>query len=457
MASVQRPTYTQAIPPAARRVTEGGQEYACWTDRLGQSVKALVLPGNRCRRTVPRKWVGLYRDARGKQQKTKVFGDRSLAMDTAIKLERHAQAVREGRASASSSADPSRVHLIDFIADYTTYLEAKGSSPEHAARVESSLRELIRRHGLTTPGSVDPEALAATLERDRKAGDPRGRKRGGKPLSIRWRNKRTGELRSYGRWLARHRKLPDPFASLPMANAETDRRRTRRPLPAAEFEKLLAATRSSTETIHGIVPGDRWALYLLAAYTGLRAGALARLTPEAFTWGNGIPTAVHSAARLQKNKSAHGIPLASAVGGHLTDWLRSRPAGIPLWGRNRRWADRAAELIRVDLAAAEIPFEDAAGEVFDFHALRGQFAFLLATNGVPLVAAQQLLDHSSPILTANIYSRFGGELASEVEKLPALGAGLGAIGAGSSPKVPPTGKKKTARGKPKTKGKRNKS
>ena len=68
-------------------------------------------------------------------------------------------------------------------------------------------------------------------------------------------------------------------------------------------------------------------------YTGLRVGALARLTPEAFTVAAaGVPTAVFSAARQQKNKSAHGVPLAPTVGVALAAWLAGEVAKLPSLG-----------------------------------------------------------------------------------------------------------------------------
>jgi integrase len=440
VAHSERPTYTAAIPATARRVVERGVEYAVWTDRKGQPVKAPVLASGKCRRTV-RQWIGVYRDAAGVRRKTRPYSSRDAALSAAIQLERHGKAVRDGTATPDSPAD-GRTHLVDFLADYLAHLAAEGDSPKHVARVGASLRTSLSRLGITTAGSVNATAVMRLLEADRKAGDPRGKKRGGKPLSIRTRNKRVGELRSFGRWLAAGRIQGNPFAALQLANAETDRRRVRRAISVAEFARLIEAAGRSAESVKGLSGADRRACYVLAAYTGLRASALAQLTPEAFTWAGDLPTAVYSSARLQKNRSAHGVPLAESAGRELASWLRSRPAGQPLFGRRRRWSERAAEMLACDLGAAGIPVADATGAVFDFHSLRLQFGYLLASSGVPLVAAQQLLDHSTPTLTANIYSRFGGELAGEVAKLPSLGPSLGPDSGGQADISPPGGAEK---------------
>ena len=64
----------------------------------------------------------------------------------------------------------------------------------------------------------------------------------------------------------------------------------------------------------------------------------------------------------------------------------------------------STDVLREDLATAEVPYETAEG-VADFHALRVCYATRLARAGVSLVQAQKLMRHSDPKLTANIYTR----------------------------------------------------
>jgi hypothetical protein len=54
------------------------------------------------------------------------------------------------------------------------------------------------------------------------------------------------------------------------------------------------------------------------------------------------------------------------------------------------------------------------------------FISSLARAGVPLAQAQKLARHCSPVLTANIYSRFGfDEDAAAIAKLPNLAGAAG--------------------------------
>jgi len=79
----------------------------------------------------------------------------------------------------------------------------------------------------------------------------------------------------------------------------------------------------------------------------------------------------------------------------------------------------AAKMVRRDPVAAKVPYEDDAGRVFHFHALRGQFITSLGRAGVPLGTAQKLARHKDPKLTANVYTHLGHvDLVAAVENLP---------------------------------------
>jgi len=451
MAHAERPQFTQPVPANATIRTIDGKQYACWTDRLGKAVKALILSSGKCRRTVPGKWIGCYRDHYGKKCKTQTFGDRSHALQTAIQLEKNAKAVKEGR--ELPDRPKGKLLLIDVVPDYLSQLQREGTGPKRIADAKYTLERVIREHRLTTIGLVDAEKLAGQLEKDRLA----GRGEGHPPYSIRTRNYWTVTLRAFGAWMENtDRADRNPFRRLPTANAEEDRRRVRVPMQVEHLPYLIDAARTSAKTIQHLTGPDRAALYLLGAFTGLRAGALLRLTPESFTWHAGEPVAVYSSARLQKNREAHGVPLVQHIRAELAAWLMTRPPGQPLFPVSPH--RRTAEMLHRDLATARAVWiaegktkaeratreasdvlkpTNAAGEVFDFHTLRIQTGSMLAAAGVPLVITQKILDHSDPKLTANIYSRFGGELAAEMAKLPSLGASLGAT---TFRQTPPVGK-----------------
>jgi integrase len=156
-------------------------------------------------------------------------------------------------------------------------------------------------------------------------------------------------------------------------------------------------------------------LYAVASLTGWRASELASLTPQSFDLDAGT---VRVPGAITKNGKAASLPVHGGLIGQLREWMKGRPKGERLWPG--MWAERrrAAEILRVDLASAGIPYRDERGDVADFHSLRGLFATMLVRAGVHPKAAQSLLRHSDVNLTMNVYAKLQpDELRDAVEKL----------------------------------------
>ena len=80
-------------------------------------------------------------------------------------------------------------------------------------------------------------------------------------------------------------------------------------------------------------------------------------------------------------------------------------------------------MLRGDLDTAGIPYQDAAGRYFDFHAMRGQFISLLAAQGVHPKVAQALARHSTITLTMDYYTHLDvRDRSTALDKLPELPA-----------------------------------
>jgi integrase len=70
-----------------------------------------------------------------------------------------------------------------------------------------------------------------------------------------------------------------------------------------------------------------------------------------------------------------------------------------------------------------LAYEDGDGRFLDFHALRVTYGTALARAGVRLQVAQRLMRHSTPVLTANVYTRLElHDLRGAVERLNGAGA-----------------------------------
>src|SRR5439155_13007923 len=114
--------------------------------------------------------------------------------------------------------------------------------------------------------------------------------------------------------------------------------------------------------------------------------------------------------------------LPAEVARALRGYLQNKPAAQRVWPGT--WAEDAAEMLRIDLDAAGIPYEVPGpdGPLYaDFHALRHSYIALLDRAGLTLKQAMQLARHSDPKLTMAVYGRAAlHDLGAAVDRLPGL-------------------------------------
>ena len=201
-----------------------------------------------------------------------------------------------------------------------------------------------------------------------------------KKMSAGNRNEYRQELVGFGNWCVEtHRLSVNPFASVPKADAKTDRRRQRRAMTEAELVKLLEVARwrplaefgretaevddEDTEATDKIVKRSNWTkaaltldglydaverakktlaknpeliadlerrgreralIYKTLVLTGLRKGELASITVGQLELDGAMPFIVLEAAD-EKNRQGSTIPLRSDLAADLTVWLSDVP------------------------------------------------------------------------------------------------------------------------------------
>ncbi len=277
-----------------------------------------------------------------------------------------------------------------------------------------SVASAVRRHRLTAEGAgksrrFPRETIEALQERFAKG------------ASIQTTNDYLSALKSFGRWLVKDRRTGEnPFEHLSGGNVRVDRRHDRRELTAEELRRLLAATRVSERVYRGMSGWDRYHLYAVACGSGYRASGLASLTPESFDLDGETPTVTLS-ARRNKSRVQKVQPLPPDVASLLRDYLRDKLIGQPVWGGTWAKDRKGAEMLRIDLEAAGIPYvvEGPDGALYaDFHALRHTYLTLGGRAGIDLRTLQELAGHSTPTLTARYSHRRLYDLAGAVERLP---------------------------------------
>ncbi len=268
-------------------------------------------------------------------------------------------------------------------------------------------------------------------------------------LSFAANNDYIAAARNFGNWLTKSRpkRWPEnPFTNLTKLNAAEDVRHERRPASADELARIVQAARKG-QPFRGLSGDDRAVLYLVAAYTGLRASELASLTTANLDLHSDPPLIVLK-ARHSKRRREDEQPIPPDLAGLLAEWLAGKAdantdddsdvvASVPFAkqtrvGRNStvkaapqklwpgQWRKKGATMLARDLDAAGITYETDAG-ILDFHALRGTFATMLSKSGVSPKAAQELMRHSDIRLTMQTYTSLQvRDVADSLTKLPPI-------------------------------------
>src|SRR5262249_31929882 len=132
--------------------------------------------------------------------------------------------------------------------------------------------------------------------------------------------------------------------------------------------------------------------------------------------------------RFTKNGDDADQPLIPALAEALRDYVKGRDPAEPLFPR---WG-RGAKMLRVDLRAAEIPYETAEG-VADLHALRHTFCTDLIEAGVDIKTAHVLMRHKSIEMTMGYAKTDDARKVEAIGRLaerPDWGEALSAVGDG---------------------------
>ena len=336
------------------------------------------------------------------------YTDKSATIALAAQLQREAEYEAAGLKPAERYfASP----IEEPLAEFERELQGRGRTPKHIRHTLYWIRRIVEKAGIKTLGQIRPqivrEAICVLAD------------------SAETRNHYLTAIKSFTRWLWKVGRLPeDPLAGLSRWNPEPDRRIRRRPLTVEELTRLISTTENSSRVFRGLTGRDRASLYVLAAYSGLRVSELASLTAGEFALEADPPTVTVLAA-YAKNRRQDTIPLPREVANYLRQWLDSRPTkplpGVRLWPGT--WIEKAALMVRRDLAEAGIRAETESGRV-DFHSLRVTYATFLAKAGVNLQTAQSLLRHSTPELTSRVYTKLGiTDLGAVVSRLPTTVSG----------------------------------
>ncbi len=379
------------------------------------------------------KWYVSYQDADGIRRKVQGYADKSATEQFAAELDR--KAAREATGLIDHFADDRKRPLSEHLKDYKVFLLSKGGTAKHVGLTTGRVEALIDGCDFFRIGDISAARVMEWLAEQRK---PTKDKKG---LSHQTSNFYLVAMKGFVRWLIRERRTGEnPLEHLTGLNVKTDRRHDRRALSDADFGKLVEAARKGT-AFQGLSGADRAVLYQLAANSGLRASEMASLSTASLDLDAEQATVTVQAA-YSKHRREDVLPLREDVAAMLRAWLQEKaqePRGearkgskvirlkaepetkTPAFLWPGKWIEDPAEMIRRDLTAAGIAYEDASGRFFDFHSLRHQFLTALARSGAHPKQTQALARHSTIELTMDRYTHLGlMDAKGALENLPPL-------------------------------------
>jgi len=295
--------------------------------------------------------------------------------------------------------------LAEHLADYLEAMRADGRKETHVRDTGAAVRSILEGCQFRTVSDVDGHSIKVFLAKGR---GPDGYGEGTY-------NHYIVLFKSFINWLWQERR---GVGLNPMADVgkmeQTEFRKKRRALTDDEMGRLLAAAGNGPR--HRNMSGpERVLCYRLAATTGARANEIRTLTVASFDFSGSPPT-----VRLEpcdtKGKKAADMILLPDLARDIQAYVQGKlPAGKAFPMPSPR---NISKMLRMDLAAAGIPYTDAAGKDVDFHALRHTFITNLSRAGVHPAVAQKLARHSSIELTMHYYTHVLRE--SEIDAMKRL-------------------------------------
>jgi len=308
-------------------------------------------PESKTVRSKTKRFYGTLRTADGKQKQIPLTDDRETSSVFLTRLQ-----ADEDRCKVYGVDQYQRERqkpLTAHLHAYEKYLRSKGNTDGYVVQQLDRIRELIRATKAKTLDDLDGHRIGQTLVRWRQRGrvDTRkGRKQ--RVMSVSTSNHYMRAVKGFSRWVwIEKRTSEDILRNLRLMNTKAHRTRERRALTSQELRSLVETTETCRKSSHGLRAGDRAALYLTAAYTGLRASELASLTVSSFDMEAKTVT-VEAAYSKRRRKDV--LPLHPSLIDRLSPWLKSKRGRV--W--KAAWSKDGAKMLRRDLKRAGIDYVD---------------------------------------------------------------------------------------------------
>ena len=379
-------------------------------------------------------WYYRYTDADGVKVESKGCSDRRATEDLARNDEAEVARIKGGVFDPADLAyrDHHARALSTHIDEWQANLVADGSTADHAELASNRVRRLIgillgSDYALKgdrvlkpkdRPGFfgkvveiIEPARLSHLTTEKVQAAIGKLKDRG---LSLQSCNHYRAAIRAFSKWCHdTHRTREHVLRGVKGFNAKEDRRHDRRTIALDELQRLIEVAERGPVVL-GVAGPARALCYRLAVATGLRYSEIASIRPESFDWKAPSVTVKPGYA---KNRREAVMPLPDELASDLKPYVASLNPRLPVFPLPKR---KGAEMLQADLAVAGIPYVDASGQYFDFHALRCELATLADQAGVSPRVVQRLMRHSSLELTGRYTRPRAVDIESAASMVPSL-------------------------------------
>lgn len=363
------------------------------------------------------RWLRVqYTDAAGELRTKTLKGitDRKLAKQILAKLEEREAKIRGGILDPRDEkfVREGRAPIADHIDGWQEHLKAAKLSPKYDTHESNLVRRVMRFAGIKTLADITPGDVKRAVGR-------MPRQKGDGDLSARQKNKALTACKMFCEQMRRDGKLRvNPLSDVSGWDQDTDQRRQH---VAYDVELARAVVQSAAESIakvEGLTGPQRAMLYQTAAGTGFRKRTLRELRVEHLKLKAPVPYITILPSNV-KNKKRRDHTIRRSLAAALAEYTKRMHPHQRLFPFKE--FHNTAAMMRHDLKRIGVDYQATPTSFRDFHSWRHTFGTEMGkVENIRVV--QDMMGHSTPVLTAKYMRPTLADYSAAVEKMPEVGA-----------------------------------
>ncbi|MCR9296333.1 MAG: site-specific integrase [bacterium] len=365
-------------------------------------------------------WYADYIDQNGNRKRRSTgCKDKANAAKLLAKWETEARMIGEGLLADPVSLQ--RETIESQLQKLQSHMAAKGDSAEHITRTIKLIRDVVAFNNWIRMRDVSRDGIADYAAYLKSNG-----------LAARTRGAMITAMRTLCRYCVERGVLrSDPTVGIKKPSVQEDRRIERRMLSFEEWRWLSKALEAGPDR-NGMAGHQRRLMYRTAIETGLRSGELRALKVANLQLDVDQPHII-AKAKITKNSKTVRQFISDKLAADLADFVHRKSPGVTVFavadrtqmaGTLRKDVEDARQLWietakpkKHEIESDFLKSPNAEGEIIDFHALRHTAGAWRVINGMTLPECQQLMRHSTIVLTIDCYGHLAKDAMSNNRNL----------------------------------------